>query len=65
MRLPSVRIWDPFPVLCPTERCSAARAGRPLFFDGDHLSAYANGLVYPSFLSTIASREEREPNRGL
>ena len=63
-RLPSVRIWDPFPVLCPTETCSAARASRPLFFDGDHLSAYANGLVYPSFLSAIASREERDPNRG-
>jgi peptidoglycan/LPS O-acetylase OafA/YrhL len=63
-RLPRVRIWDPFVVLCPADTCSTSRAGKPLFFDGDHLSAYANGLVYPSFLSMIASQEEQAVNRG-
>jgi len=64
LRLRSVRVWDPFTVLCPMERCSASRAGRPLFFDGDHISAYANELVYPSFLSAIASLEEVDSKRG-
>ena len=27
--------------------------GRPLFFDGDHLSAYGNSVVYPAFKKAI------------
>lgn len=42
-------IWDPFPVLCPGERCQNSRDGHPLYFDGDHISAYANRLLFPSF----------------
>ncbi len=52
-REPSVHIWDPFPLLCPTETCSAFSEGRPLFFDGDHLSAYGNFRLYPSFKKTV------------
>ena len=48
-QLPQVRIWDPFPTLCPTEPCSALDGERPLFFDGDHLSAYGNAKLYPEF----------------
>ena len=44
-----VAMWDPFPTLCPTATCNAMQAGRPLFFDGDHLSAYGNAQLYPEF----------------
>ncbi len=45
-----VVIWDPFPVLCPGEVCSAFDSqGVPLFFDGDHLSAHGNRVLYPHF----------------
>jgi len=48
-RLPGATVWDPFPVLCPDVLCEAVRDGRPLFFDGDHVSGYANRLLLPSF----------------
>lgn len=54
-QLPAVHVWDPFPVLCPTETCTVTRNGRPIFFDGDHLSAYGDAIVYPSFASTVAT----------
>ena len=47
--VPRVQVWDPFRILCPEEHCTALRDGRPLFFDGDHLSAFGNAVVYPSF----------------
>jgi hypothetical protein len=47
--LPSLHVWDPLPVLCPEETCHAVRDGRPLFFDGDHLSSLGNRLLVPSF----------------
>jgi hypothetical protein len=50
---PNVRVWDPFPILCPEETCRTHREGRPLFFDGDHLSAYGNLLIYPSFKQEV------------
>jgi peptidoglycan/LPS O-acetylase OafA/YrhL len=53
--VPHVRIWDPFPALCPEQTCSALDGRRPLFFDGDHLSAYGNLRVYSSFVGSLAS----------
>ena len=53
--VPQVRIWDPFPALCPEQTCSALEGQRPLFFDGDHLSAYGNLRVYSSFVGLLAS----------
>lgn len=45
-----ITVFDPFPSLCPGDRCSAvAPDGRPLFFDADHLSRWGNEVVYPSF----------------
>lgn len=46
-------VWDPLALLCPGSTCSAARDGHPLFFDGDHISAFANRLLYPSFANFI------------
>ena len=54
-QLPAVHVWDPFPVLCPTQTCTVTRNDRPIFFDGDHLSAYGDAVVYPSFASTVAT----------
>ncbi len=46
---PNVSLWDPFPILCPGSRCNAFMDGKPLFFDGDHLSGYGNQVLYPFF----------------
>lgn len=48
-------VWDPMPVLCPEETCNAFMDGRPLMFDGDHLTFYANELLYPDFFRMIKS----------
>lgn len=48
-RVPALRIWDPFPLLCPGSSCSTFRDGKPLFFDGDHLSAHATRLLAVDF----------------
>ena len=52
---PAIAIWDPFPVLCPGETCSAMVGGKPLFFDGDHVSAHGNRVLYPSFREALRS----------
>lgn len=53
-RYPALTVWDPFPILCPDDPCRAIdTAGRPLFFDGDHLSGYGNDLVYPAMRAAI------------
>ena len=47
-RLPGLRLWDPLPTLCPDSVCRALQDGRPLFFDGDHVSGYGNSLLMQS-----------------
>ena len=54
--MPQLSVWDPFPILCPDAVCAAIRDGKPLFFDGDHLSAYANRVLGDDF-----ERVLREP----
>jgi hypothetical protein len=49
--LPAVRVWDPLPVLCPGATCYANQGGKPLYFDADHPSAYANRMLAPSFIA--------------
>ena len=51
--LPNIHVWDAFPLLCPDDICRSTKDGRPLFFDGDHVSAYANSLLYPDFRRII------------
>lgn len=50
---PGVSTWDPLPVLCDEDRCNALDRGRPLFFDGDHVSPYGNLVLLPSFRRAI------------
>ncbi|MFK8250413.1 acyltransferase family protein [Ancylobacter terrae] len=54
-RLPGVTEWDPLPAVCPGSECSAFRDGKPLFFDGDHLSAYGNMVLLPRFEAKLAA----------
>lgn len=49
----NVSIWDPFDRLCPGSACTALRDGRPLFFDGDHLSGYGNLFLYEGFRQNV------------
>ena len=45
--------WDPFPVLCPGQTCSMHKDGKPLFFDGDHVSGVANRLLLNDFMRKL------------
>jgi peptidoglycan/LPS O-acetylase OafA/YrhL len=56
-----VSIWDPFDTLCPGATCEAVPNGTPLFFDGDHLSGYANELLYKPFVAFLAGQAARRP----
>lgn len=53
---PAVLVWDPFAALCPGDVCSAVVAGKPLFFDGDHLSNYGNWVLYPHFVEWLKAK---------
>ncbi|MCB1920872.1 MAG: hypothetical protein KDJ28_12955, partial [Candidatus Competibacteraceae bacterium] len=44
-----------FPVLCPGETCKTSIDGKPLFFDGDHISGYGNMFLYDDFKKFIIS----------
>jgi peptidoglycan/LPS O-acetylase OafA/YrhL len=56
-KVPDVSVWDPFPILCPDkETCRAFDGDHPLFFDGDHISAYANRRLLPFFIDFIQRR---------
>ncbi|MCQ4322841.1 acyltransferase family protein [Stutzerimonas stutzeri] len=55
-QLPGVTMWDPFPLLCSGERCSAWRNGQPLFLDGDHLSGLGNQVLLNDFDAHVAAR---------
>jgi peptidoglycan/LPS O-acetylase OafA/YrhL len=50
---PLVSIWDPLPTLCDANQCGYQVNGRVVFFDGDHVSAYGNQLLYPSYKATV------------
>ncbi|WP_408034113.1 acyltransferase family protein [Thiorhodovibrio winogradskyi] len=54
-RFPALHVWDPFPILCPGSTCSAFDGEKPLFFDADHLSAYGNQVLYPSFEDLVSA----------
>ena len=50
-----IYLWDPFPVLCPHEKCAAFDGNKPIFSDGDHLSGYGNRLLVDSFTERLSS----------
>ena len=63
--VPGVLVWDPLPVLCPGEVCSAYEGGRPLFFDADHLSGYGNRKLAPVFEAFLTGLgKDRKEGQG-
>lgn len=53
-QVPGSAVWDPFPLLCPVgAECNGLLDGKPLMFDGDHLSGFANRLLLPSFTQAV------------
>jgi SGNH domain-containing protein len=60
-RVADFSTWDPFAALCPGEVCSMWRDGRPLFFDGDHVTYLANMLLADDFIASIAALDADKP----
>lgn len=52
---PDIFIWDPLPDLCDAKSCFDYVDGKPLYFDGDHLSGFANERLAPSFTAMLAT----------
>jgi len=50
---PGMLAWDPLPLLCNEAECPALRAGRPLFFDADHVSPYGNLVLLHAFKEAV------------
>jgi peptidoglycan/LPS O-acetylase OafA/YrhL len=48
-----IPVLDPVPYLCFDGRCMAQFKGRPIYFDGDHMSEYGNKLLAPMFQSVL------------
>ncbi len=57
----ALSVWDPFPVLCPADPCRSQPDGRPLFFDGGHLSGLGNDLLYPNLRDTLLALRGPSP----
>ncbi|WP_058912459.1 acyltransferase family protein [Entomohabitans teleogrylli] len=62
--VPSVSVWDPFPVLCPGEVCSVWKDGHALFFDGDHLSAWGSMTLLADFSARVLPRLRKPAREG-
>ena len=60
-RYPALTIWDPLPLLCGPEVCSAVEEGQPLFFDNDHLSGHGNRVLLPHFRQLLIDTAGNAP----
>lgn len=58
---PRVQVWNPFPLLCPGAVCEPFIAGRPVTYDGDHLSAWAQDRITPDFTRFLLGSSRPEP----
>lgn len=63
-QVPGIGVWDPMPVLCPGTECGVSAQGRPLFFDGDHISGHGNQVLVPSFLAHLVSLDRAGAGAG-
>ena len=45
----NLKILDPMKYLCDKEYCYGSKNGRPIYYDGAHLSEYGNKLLVPMF----------------
>ncbi|MCP4412618.1 MAG: acyltransferase [Gammaproteobacteria bacterium] len=44
-----IEVLDPIPYLCDNGRCMDQFEGRPIYYDGDHMSEFGNKLLTPMF----------------
>lgn len=51
--LPGITIWNVGKEMCANGQCPEYVEGKPMFFDSDHLSAYANDRLLPSLTTVI------------
>jgi hypothetical protein len=51
--VPKLELWDPFPILCPSDPCNAYHGEVPLFLDYNHISRFGAERVYPGFRRII------------
>lgn len=49
-------ILNPLPYLCHDGRCMSNIAGRPIYYDDDHLSEFGNKLLKPMFEEVFATQ---------
>lgn len=49
----NVTLLDPTLYLCENDTCYGTHNGRPIYYDGDHLSEFGNKLLTPMFLSVV------------
>ncbi len=52
--VPSLKVWDPFPILCPGDPCTPFHGDDALYWDGDHLSPTGQDLLYRHFRQAVA-----------
>jgi peptidoglycan/LPS O-acetylase OafA/YrhL len=52
-----IQVLDPIPYLCDNGRCMAQFEGRPIYYDGDHMSEYGNKLLTPMFKLAVEQHE--------
>lgn len=60
----AVRVLRPESLLCDAARCYAVRDARALYFDDDHMSPYAAGLVARQILDGLAPHYATAPPAG-
>jgi hypothetical protein len=52
-----VKILNPLPYLCDEQYCYGSKNGRPLYYDGDHLSEYGNKFLVPMFEQVFTDQQ--------
>ena len=56
-----ISIWDPSGLVCDGSTCRSWLDGKPMFFDGDHASGYANDRMLPGFRDLVLGRLKAAP----
>lgn len=56
-RMDNVQLLDPALYLCSETACMGEYQGRPIYYDGDHLSEYGNRLLIPMFKQALSENK--------
>lgn len=55
-RICQVQVMDPAKYLCDKNNCKSTYLGRPIYYDGNHLSQFGNQLLEPMFKDEVWSK---------